>query len=86
MTIRRNIVGTDRHLQIDLDLSKRCNRSLSSAAGTKKLNVVIVDSYAPESRDGFRDFGLPLAGELYSDMLKKVSPRGVDVETTVIYR
>jgi len=72
--------------------SKKCissfTRSFSNAnktAARKKLNICVVDSYAPESRIGFKEYDMPLAGELYSDMLKTVAARGVDVDTTIIY-
>lgn len=65
---------------------RSASRTYSTAApSTRALKVLIVDAYAPASREGFRQFNMPTAGELYTQMLKTVAPRGVDVQCTVIH-
>jgi len=78
---------------------KSLRRLTTVSKAAKTLNVLVVDAYAPASRQGsyqlcelflsrvnrFRDFNLPMAGDLYTQMLQKVAPRGVEVETTIVY-
>jgi len=58
-------------------------RATARASGAVK--ILVVDSYARSSRDGFLEYGLPLAGHLYSDMILKCSPSTANVTTDIIY-
>eukprot|EP00658_Telonema_sp_P-2_P032261 TRINITY_DN23934_c0_g1_i1.p1 TRINITY_DN23934_c0_g1~~TRINITY_DN23934_c0_g1_i1.p1 ORF type:complete len:292 (-),score=68.40 TRINITY_DN23934_c0_g1_i1:290-1165(-) len=50
-----------------------------------RVRILVVDSYAKASRDGFLDFNMPLAGHLYSDMIKRCPPANAQVETDIVY-
>jgi len=51
----------------------------------QSVRILVVDSYAKSSRDGFLETGLPMAGVLYSDMLKKCAPATANLTTEIIY-
>eukprot|EP00656_Telonema_subtile_P020578 TRINITY_DN2167_c0_g1_i3.p1 TRINITY_DN2167_c0_g1~~TRINITY_DN2167_c0_g1_i3.p1 ORF type:complete len:303 (+),score=73.10 TRINITY_DN2167_c0_g1_i3:148-1056(+) len=65
-------------------MSRQAIRLLSTAAATP-TRILVVDSYAKSSRDGFLEFGMPLAGNLYSDMIKRCAPPTANVQTEIVY-
>jgi len=66
-------------------MAVRATTRLFSRAATNPTRILVVDSYAKSSRDGFGDFNMPLAGHLYSDMIKKCAPSTANVETEIVY-
>lgn len=64
-------------------LSKRSIRALSTAT-TSTLKILVVDGYSEVSRQQFQESKMPLASELYCNMLTRQAPRKVALNLNII--
>ena len=76
---RQSLLGT----RVVVGAARGISREVH-AASRGSLKILVVDRYQKKSRDEFQKLGLPLAGELYSGMLRSAAPAGVDMNFDIL--